>query len=63
MSASERKDVWVSGVPYEGYMGRWSRLVAREFLAWLAVPPQACWLDIGCSQFRLMCYHRAETHT
>lgn len=48
MTAPERKDMWASGAAYEPYVGRWSRLVAREFLAWLAVPPGACWLDIGC---------------
>src|SRR5579884_1161956 len=42
------KDVWASGAAYEPYVGRWSRLVAREFLAWLAVPPGARWLDVGC---------------
>jgi SAM-dependent methyltransferase len=29
-------------------MGRWSRLVAREFITWLRVAPGARWLDIGC---------------
>jgi len=29
-------------------VGRWSRLVAGEFLAWLGVPPQRHWLDVGC---------------
>jgi SAM-dependent methyltransferase len=29
-------------------MGRWSRLVAREFLAWLDLGPQLRWLDVGC---------------
>lgn len=42
------KDVWASGDAYEPYVGRWSRLVAREFLGWLAVRPGAQWLDIGC---------------
>ncbi len=42
------KDVWASGPAYEGYVGRWSRLTAREFLAWLAVPPGKRWLDVGC---------------
>ncbi len=43
-----RGDTWNSGVPYEHYVGRWSRLVAREFLARLDVPPGRRWLDVGC---------------
>jgi len=42
------KDVWASGTTYKPYVGRWSRLVAREFLAWLAVRPESRWLDVGC---------------
>jgi hypothetical protein len=30
------KENWGSGGPYEQYVGRWSRKVAKEFLAWLA---------------------------
>jgi SAM-dependent methyltransferase len=45
---AERKDTWVSGDAYEPYVGRWSRLVAREFLGWLDVPPNQRWLDVGC---------------
>ena len=48
MSASAEKSVWASGAAYEPYVGRWSRLVAREFVDWLAVPPAARWLDLGC---------------
>ena len=40
-------EVWASGAAYEPYIGRWSRRVAREFLAWLAVPAQSRWLDVG----------------
>lgn len=29
-------------------MGRWSRSLAREFLAWLAIRPNSSWLEIGC---------------
>src|SRR5918995_1042331 len=43
-----RTDAWNSGDAYEPYVGRWSRLVAREFLEWLAVPPGGRWLDVGC---------------
>ena len=42
------RDVWDSGGSYESYVGRWSRLVAREFLPWLNAPSDAWWLDIGC---------------
>ena len=45
---SAHADVWASGDAYEPYVGRWSRLVAREFLDWLAVAPGAGWLDVGC---------------
>lgn len=46
--AAERKDVWASGEAYEPYVGRWSRLVAREFVDWLGVPADRPWLDVGC---------------
>ena len=39
--------VW-DGAAYEGYIGRWSRVVAREFLSWLAAPHGERWLDVGC---------------
>jgi len=41
-------ETWASGNAYEPYVGRWSRLVAREFLDWLAVAPGSRWLDVGC---------------
>src|SRR5262245_27953104 len=40
--------VWAVGDAYEPYIGRWSRHVAREFLAWVAVEDGAAWLDVGC---------------
>ena len=40
--------VWASGVAYEPYVGRWSRLVASEFLRWLAIRDGARWVDVGC---------------
>ncbi len=43
-----KSETWASGDAYEPYVGRWSRLVAREFLDWLAVPPGSHWLDVGC---------------
>jgi SAM-dependent methyltransferase len=41
-------DVWDDGSAYEPYVGRWSRLVARQFLEWLEIPPGSAWLDFGC---------------
>ena len=40
-------DAWSSGDSYERYVGRWSRLVANEFIRWLAVPENRQWLDVG----------------
>ena len=45
---TEPVEVWAAGDAYEPYVGRWSRPVAREFLAWLAVGQGAQWLDVGC---------------
>jgi SAM-dependent methyltransferase len=45
---STPKDMWASGLAYEPFVGRWSRLVAPRFLAWLGLPPHARWLDVGC---------------
>ena len=39
---------WASGEPYEQYVGRWSRKVAREFLIWLRITPGKTWGDVGC---------------
>ncbi|TFV91353.1 methyltransferase domain-containing protein [Blastococcus sp. CT_GayMR16] len=48
MSGTVRpSDSWASGLSYESYVGRWSRLVAAEFVARLAVVPGARWLDVG----------------
>jgi SAM-dependent methyltransferase len=48
MSGASHTEEWTTGGSYEAYVGRWSRLVAREFLTWLAVPQGRCWLDVGC---------------
>jgi SAM-dependent methyltransferase len=45
---AEPAAVWAVGRAYEPYIGRWSRLVAREFVAWLEAPGGAAWLDVGC---------------
>ncbi len=42
------KEQWGVGDRYESYVGRWSRLVAKEFVAWLAVTEGKVWADVGC---------------
>ncbi len=37
VSGSSPLEVWTSGDDYYRYVGRWSRLVAHEFLAWFTV--------------------------
>ena len=48
MTSGGQEDVWAEGEQYERYVGRWSRLVARDFLDWLGLPPGLRWLDVGC---------------
>jgi SAM-dependent methyltransferase len=48
MTSTPRDDGWKAGDLYEPYVGRWSRHVADAFLAWLAVPADADWADVGC---------------
>jgi ubiquinone/menaquinone biosynthesis C-methylase UbiE len=45
---SHNRKMWTGGASYEYYVGRWSRLVARQFLTWLDIPTGVKWLDIGC---------------
>jgi len=40
-------DRWAVGDAYDAYMGRWSRLVARAFVAWLDARG-GHWLEVGC---------------
>lgn len=39
---------WTSGAAYDQWMGRWSRLLAQEFLKWLDVPSGLRWIDVCC---------------
>jgi SAM-dependent methyltransferase len=41
-------EVWAAGDAYEPFIGRWSRPVARELVAWLGVGGGGAWLDVGC---------------
>ena len=44
----ETQVVFDAADAYERYMGQWSRAVGEKFLAWLAPPKNARWLDLGC---------------
>ena len=46
--ARAASDSWEAGDAYESYMGRWSRPLARAFIAWLAPSRGARWLEVGC---------------
>ena len=39
---------WSGSVGYDGFVGRWSRLVAAEFVPWLNLPAGSTWIDVGC---------------
>jgi ubiquinone/menaquinone biosynthesis C-methylase UbiE len=40
-------DTFNNAVAYERYVGRWSRLVAMQFVDWLNIPDGHTWLDVG----------------
>lgn len=46
--ANRAQETWGSGDAYEQYVGRWSRLVATQFLRGLDVQPESTWGDVGC---------------
>ena len=46
--AEGNDDKWAAGDAYEAFMGRWSRLLAERFLAWLGPERDLAWLDVGC---------------
>jgi ubiquinone/menaquinone biosynthesis C-methylase UbiE len=48
MTENNPDDHFTTGGLYEPYVGRWSRLVAAEFIDWLDVEAGARWLDVGC---------------
>jgi SAM-dependent methyltransferase len=42
------RDQWTSGADYDQWMGRWSRLLAQQFLNLLNVPAGLRWIDVCC---------------
>ncbi len=45
---TDHHDAWSAGQSYDEYMGRWSRAIAEQFVAWLDRPPRLDWVDVGC---------------
>ncbi len=45
---SDGLERWQDGGAYEAFIGRWSRKLAPEFLAWARLPEGAKVLDVGC---------------
>jgi SAM-dependent methyltransferase len=41
-------DAWSVGRSYDEYMGRWSRGIAEQFVAWLDPSSDLDWADVGC---------------
>jgi SAM-dependent methyltransferase len=41
-------DSWNEAAAYEPFVGRWSRPIAHDFVAWLEVRRELKWLDVGC---------------
>lgn len=53
-------DHWNSGATYDEFMGRWSRMLAPQFVAWLEAAPRQHWLEVGCGTGSLtaaLCTH------
>jgi SAM-dependent methyltransferase len=48
MAEGPQTYVWRDTDGYEAYVGRWSRPLAEEFLAWFPAPKSGRWLDVGC---------------
>jgi SAM-dependent methyltransferase len=48
MTHEDKSQVWAAGDNYEPYVGRWSRLVAADFLHWIDVGTGEKWVDVGC---------------
>jgi SAM-dependent methyltransferase len=48
LRALSAMDKWTSGAAYDQWMGRWSRLLAHEFLQWLSLSANLRWLDVCC---------------
>jgi SAM-dependent methyltransferase len=59
---SEVADRWAAASTYESFMGRWSRQLAPQFVAWLDIQEHSHWLEIGCGTGALTTVIRSRAH-
>lgn len=48
MPEQDLRAAWTRGDAYERWAGRWSRLIADQYVPWLHAPAASSWLDVGC---------------
>ncbi len=48
MVEADLSPVYTDGEAYEERNGKWSRVVGRDYIDWLAVEKGLRWLDVGC---------------
>ncbi len=48
MAESDLSPVYSDGEAYEERNGKWSRVIGRDYMDWLAVEKESRWLDVGC---------------
>ncbi len=48
MAETDLTPVYTDGEAYEERNGKWSRVVGRDYIDWLAVEKGLRWLDVGC---------------
>ena len=65
MAEASRHDSWQAADRYEAFMGRWSRLIAPQFLGWLGAGESLDWLDVGCGtgalSAQILAHHRPKS--
>ncbi len=48
MAEADLTPVYTDGEAYEERNGKWSRVIGRDYMDWLAVEKGSRWLDVGC---------------
>ena len=48
MAKADLTPVYTDGEAYEERNGKWSRVIGRDYVDWLAIENGSRWLDVGC---------------